>query len=78
MKLELKNNSITFPQKVVLEYHLQNEVEVDLQKDGLFIKATKTPRENWANFFTKGYSVADEQVEKLNVVNESDETEWTW
>ncbi len=78
MKFTLKNNSLILPEQIILDYHLKNEVDVDLQKDGLFIKASRKPRENWEQFFSKGYSLADEQIENLNIVNESDENEWTW
>jgi hypothetical protein len=78
MKLELKNNSITLPGEIIAEYHLQNTVEVDLRKEGLFIRAAKASRENWDGLFSKAYPKEDEQVENLNIVNENDETEWTW
>jgi hypothetical protein len=75
MKLVLKNNTLTLPAEIVSEYHLGTEINVDLLKEGVLIRANKTPRTGWFNSFS---NYSQEQIDGLDIVNESDETDWTW
>jgi hypothetical protein len=75
VKLPLKNNTLTLPEELISEYHLGPELNIDLRKDGLLIRATKAPRAGWSKSFSR---YLPEDLNGLDIVNEADETDWTW
>ena len=72
--------AVGIPKDLIEKYGLDDEVEIKAGADGIFIGKKRKVREGWekqiVKAFASGENGDDEPLD--NVVNEWDNSEWTW
>ena len=64
--------------KAILEkYHIQDEVELVLEKGYMILKPVKTPRKGWENAFKKMHENGDDKLLIADVFEDENLEEWT-
>lgn len=69
------SKGIRIPQNLLKQYNLKEKVEVDLEKDGFFIKPKKV-RDGWAESFREMAENGNDQLILGDFKNRFDDEEW--
>ena len=71
------SKGIRLPKAVIEQYGLKDDVELDMHKEGLMLRAARTARQGWDAAFAQmrrhGDDLPADQTE-----NEFDRKEWRW
>jgi len=74
------SHGIRIPKAILQQIHLIDEIEIEVKRDYLIIKAAENQRTGWAEAFklaaTEGESPEDVEWEKASLTN--DKGNWTW
>jgi hypothetical protein len=75
--------AVLLSQELVVQYHLENEVDIILIAEGVLIRSaageTTAPREQWASLFTKAKEEGRIPAAETDFTeNDFDKNEWTW
>lgn len=66
---------------MVQQFGFKDEIELEVTKDGLLIRAIRMPRERWEDSFREMHRTGNDQLlDKADAHTETgwDRTEWTW
>lgn len=74
------SRGIRLPKSVIEQAGLDDEVELEIQDDGLVIKASKDPRAGWAEACRQMHEHGDDALidGPLPSLTKFDEKEWEW
>jgi antitoxin MazE len=83
MKIKVINignsKGIRLPQTILRQYHISNDLELELKKDGILLKPLGKARDGCEEQFKKGIKkLAAEEKALMQLRNMFDEEEWTW
>jgi antitoxin MazE len=72
------SKGIKFPQNIVDEFNIGDEVELEIREDGILLKpSTQKPREGWSEHFKKLHNNSDDiLLIPDNIENKSFNWEW--
>ncbi len=71
------SQGVRIPKTLLEQSKLSREVELEVCDEGILIRSTKKPRENWDEAF-KQAADGDDEIIGGNVQNAFDEEEWEW
>jgi len=73
------SKGIRIPKSLIEEFNFQENVELDIQPDGLLIRSSQKPRYQWAAAFEMMAKNGDDAVlNKTTFSNSWDGDEWEW
>jgi antitoxin MazE len=73
------SKGIRLPQTILRQYHILNDLEIELKKDGILLKPFSKARDGWEEQFKKGIKkLTSAEKELMQLRNKFDEEEWTW
>ena len=75
------SKGLRLPRAIIQQCGFGDEIEVEVKKDGLMIKAVKKPREGWEDSFREMHKNGDDRLlDEVDAHTETDwdQTEWTW
>ena len=72
------SQGIRIPKSIVEQLGLHKEVELEVEKDHLVLRAVKKPRQGWAEVAKSMNKAGDDQLLDPLTVTEFDDKEWTW
>ena len=82
MRLKLidigNSKGIRLPKTLITQYHLEDDIQIEMLKEGLLIKSVSKPREGWEETFKENTKKDNETKDWQNIPNKFDDKEWTW
>ena len=73
------SKGIRLPQALIQQYNLDNEVAVELTKEGIMLTSTHKARTGWEDQFKKATAkITTEEKSWMDSSNKFDKEEWTW
>ena len=73
------SRGIRLPKPIIEQCGFSEEVDLEIQKDGLLIKAISEPRLEWETAFAKmSEQREDELLDSNTMSTDWDEEEWEW
>jgi len=70
---------VRIPKAIREQTGLKNKVTLTVTGDAIVIRPQRAPRAGWAEAFAKAKSdEPDDAIWPEGIINEFDETEWTW
>ena len=72
------SQGVRIPKTLLEQSKLSREVELEVCDEGILIRSTKKPRENWDEAFKQAAGCEDDEIIGGNVQNRFDEEEWEW
>lgn len=67
------------PKDVIKQYNIEEEINIELTKDGIVITPSRKPRDGWREMFAKAdTSITQEEKDWMDAGTKFDEEEWTW
>ena len=72
------SQGIRIPKPILEQCKLQNEVELEIQKNALVIRSLGAPRKGWSEKFATMAAKGDDVLLDSDVQSTWDEKEWEW
>ena len=73
------SKGIRLPQALIQQYNLDNEVAVELTKEGIMLTSTHKARAGWEEQFKQAIAkITSEEKNWMDSGNKFDKEEWTW
>ena len=72
------SQDIRIPKTVIEQYGLGPEIEFDMQKDALVIRAVHSPRKGWDDAFAKMRRRGDDKLLDVEKSSQWDRKAWRW
>jgi len=72
------SKGIRLPKAIIEQYDLESIIEIELQEEGLFLRASRRPRAGWGESFKLMAESGDDVLLDDSLRNDWDEKEWTW
>ena len=72
------SQGIRIPKPILEQCKLQNEVELEIHKNELVIRALGSPRKGWSKKFAVMAAKGDDVLSEPDVQSKWDEEEWEW
>lgn len=73
------SKGIRIPAPLIREAGLDDEIDLEVEKDGLKIRPAKRLRQGWeATFSAENPEEADNLLIDIEAANDFDDEEWTW
>jgi antitoxin MazE len=72
------SQGIRIPKSIIEQLGLHKEVELEIEKDHLIVRAVKKSRQGWAEAAKSMNKAGDDQLLDPLTVTEFDDKEWTW
>lgn len=83
MKIKLINignsKGLRLPKSIIQQYKIGEDLQIELQEDGILLKPLTKPRSGWLEKFQNEVKPIDQQEKKwMDARNRFDKEEWTW
>lgn len=83
MKIKLINignsKGLRLPKTIIQQYKLGEDIQVELQEDGILLKPLTKLRTGWLEQFEKAVKPIEQQEKNwMEARNRFDKEEWTW
>jgi len=72
------SKGVRLPKAIIEQYNLQDELELELQESGLFLKPTGKPRSGWGASFRAMAEQGDDKLLDEGHSSKWDDSEWQW
>ena len=73
------SKGIRLPQALIQQYNLDNEVAVELTKEGIMLTSTHKARAGWEEQFKQATAkITTDEKSWMDSGNKFDKEEWTW
>jgi len=72
------SQGIRIPKPILEQCKLHNEVELEIHKNKLVIRALGSPRKGWSEKFAAMAAKGDDALLDADVQSKWDEEEWEW
>ena len=83
MKIKLINignsKGLRLPKTIIQQYKIGEDLQIELQEDGILLKPLTKPRAGWSEQFEKAVKPIEKQEKNwMEARNRFDKEEWTW
>lgn len=72
------SKGVRIPKVLLEQSNLKNEIELELNDQGILIRSARIPRENWEESFRQMAANGDDTLLDNDLPNSFDEEEWEW
>ena len=83
MKVKLINignsKGLRLPKTIIQQYKIGEDLQIELQEDGILLKPLTKPRTGWSEQFETAVKPIEKQEKNwIEARNRFDKEEWTW
>ena len=83
MKIKLitigNSKGLRLPKTIIQQYKIGEDLQIELQEDGILLKPLTKPRTGWLEQFEKEVKPIEKQEKNwMEASNRFDKEEWTW
>ena len=83
MKIKLINignsKGLRLPKTIIQQYKIGEDLQIELQEDGILLKPLTKPRTGWSEQFENAVKPNEKQEKNwIEARNRFDKEEWTW
>lgn len=72
------SKGIRIPKSLIEEFNFKDDVELDIQPEGLLIRATQKPRNGWGKAFQLMAQTKDDRMLDREISTLWDQKDWEW